>query len=232
MVTLTAAVQELQAAMSVLAGLLLQQSASEGAGDRASGGASDSAEPPVAETNPYPAYMSYKSDEPGLTDETGEPAAPGELRERKGLGAGDWGLGKRQNDVLSVNPPEDWEGLGDSSIHSGQAGESGRRGETLEEFAHTSHRSNQLHQFHLAMESGMRTDTPVGDEPPPYAEFSGVPGDNASTERLAEAIARLADAILNGGGRSGSALHPGEAQGGLNGLLQSARVSARPDGYN
>jgi hypothetical protein len=52
------------------------------------------------------------------------------------------------------------------------------------------------------------------------------------TERLAEAVGRLADAILHGGGRSGSALHPGEAQGGLNGLLQSARVGVRPDGYN
>ena len=56
--------------------------------------------------------------------------------------------------------------------------------------------------------------------------------DSGTTERLAEAIGRLADAILNGGGRSGSALHPGEAQGGLNGLLESARVGARPDGYN
>ncbi len=64
--------------------------------------------------------------------------------------------------------------------------------------------------------------------PPPSAN---VP-DSSSAERLAEAIGRLADSILLGGGRSGSALHPGEAQGGLNGLLQSARVGARPDGYN
>jgi hypothetical protein len=37
---------------------------------------------------------------------------------------------------------------------------------------------------------------------------------------------------LNGGGRSGSGVHPGESQSGLNGLLKSAAVGTRPDGYN
>jgi hypothetical protein len=67
---------------------------------------------------------------------------------------------------------------------------------------------------------------------PSHPSRSGPPTDFETTERLAEAIGRLADAILNGGGRSGSALHPGEAQGGLNSLLQAAKVGARPDGYN
>lgn len=50
--------------------------------------------------------------------------------------------------------------------------------------------------------------------------------------RLAEAIGRLADAISHGGALSGSPLHPGEAAGSLNGILQAVRVPLRPDSYN
>ena len=81
----------------------------------------------------------------------------------------------------------------------------------------------------LQMQNAWASSLPTGD----YGA-SGYPAarDGAGMERLADAINRLTEAILHGGGRSGSPLHPGEATGGLNGLLQSARLNARPGGYN
>ncbi len=55
--------------------------------------------------------------------------------------------------------------------------------------------------------------------------------DDNST-RLAEAIGRLTEAILNGGTRAGVMQHPGEASGALHGLLQTSTIKPRPDGYN
>ena len=91
--------------------------------------------------------------------------------------------------------------------------------------------------WHQGQGQGQKTDTADMPEtlnaqrPTPYAP-SVQSMDPPSTERLADAVGRLAEAILHGGGRTGSALHPGEAQGGLNGLLASSRLGARPDGYN
>lgn len=77
-----------------------------------------------------------------------------------------------------------------------------------------------------------------GDESAGMSEgiFAAMPregfGQTQEMDRLAEAVDRLADAILHGAGRSGSPMHPGEAAGGLNATLQTGTLTARVDRYN
>lgn len=54
----------------------------------------------------------------------------------------------------------------------------------------------------------------------------------AGMGRLVDALNRLADAILQGGGRSGSPLHPGESANRAGGLLNANGLPPRPGGWN